>query len=122
MSHPLFDLSGRVALVSGAAAGMGKAMALGFAESGADLLLADINAAGMAETAGQIEQPGRRAVPVVCDISDGAQIGAMFERLDAELGISPVDVELTIFESPPSNWGFRGMTGDEATLSYKIDV
>ena len=46
----------------------------------------------------------------------------LFERLDAELGISPVDVELTIFESPPSNWGFRGMTGDEATLSYKIDV
>ena len=46
----------------------------------------------------------------------------LFECLDAELGISPVDVELTIFESPPSNWGFRGMTGDEATLSYKIGV
>lgn len=46
----------------------------------------------------------------------------LFERLDAELGISPVDVELTIFENPPSNWGFRDMTGDEATLSYKIDV
>ena len=46
----------------------------------------------------------------------------LFERLDAGLGISPVDVELTIFESPPSNWGFRGVTGDEATLSYKIDV
>ena len=98
MSHPLFDLSGRVALVSGAAAGMGKAMALGFAESGADLLLADINAAGMAETAGQIEQPGRRAVPVVCDISDGAQIGAMFERLDAEFG--RIDVLGNVAGSP----------------------
>jgi len=84
MSHPLFDLSGRVALVSGAASGMGRAMALGFAEAGADLMLADLNAAGMEETAGHIERLGRRAVPTVCDISDASQINAMFERLDGE--------------------------------------
>ncbi len=86
MSHPLFDLSGRVALVSGAASGMGKAMALGFAEAGADLMLADINEAGMNETAGDIEQLGRRVVPVVCNVSDATQIQAMFERLDSEFG------------------------------------
>ena len=40
MFHPLFDMSGRVALVSGAASGLGKAMAIAFAESGADLMLA----------------------------------------------------------------------------------
>ena len=51
MSHPLFDLSNRVALVSGAASGLGKAMATGFAEAGADLVLADINADGLATTA-----------------------------------------------------------------------
>jgi hypothetical protein len=33
-----------------------------------------------------------------------------------------VDVEITVNEAPASNWGFRGMTGDEADLNYKIDV
>jgi len=42
-SHPLFDLSGRVVLVSGAAQGIGRSMSLAFAEAGADLLLADLN-------------------------------------------------------------------------------
>src|SRR5690349_3607462 len=63
MSHPLFDLSGRVAFVSGAASGMGKQMSIGFAESGADVVLADINSVGAQETAHEIEKLGRRAIP-----------------------------------------------------------
>ena len=53
MHHPLFDLDGRVALVSGAASGMGRQMAIAFAEVGADLVLADINSEGMQDTAHQ---------------------------------------------------------------------
>jgi phenylpyruvate tautomerase PptA (4-oxalocrotonate tautomerase family) len=49
-------------------------------------------------------------------------IHLLFERIESELGIAPVDVEITINETPASNWGFRGMTGDEADLNYKIDV
>ena len=49
-------------------------------------------------------------------------IHLLFERIEAELGIAPVDVEITINEAPASNCGFRGMTGDEARLDYKIDV
>ena len=49
-------------------------------------------------------------------------IHLLFEKIEIELGISPIDVEITIFESPPCNFGFRGMTGDEAVLDYKIDV
>jgi NAD(P)-dependent dehydrogenase (short-subunit alcohol dehydrogenase family) len=86
MSHPLFDLSNRVALVSGAASGLGRAMALGFAESGANLLLADRNTAGMEDTAAQIERLGRRVLPVTCDVSEPAQIDALFEQLDQEYG------------------------------------
>ncbi len=86
MTHPMFDLSGRVALVSGAASGMGRAMAVALAEVGADLMLADINGDGLCSTAAEIEALGRRAVPVVCDVSDPAQIRAMFERLDREYG------------------------------------
>ena len=86
MSHPLFDMSGRIALVSGAASGMGRAMAIGFAEAGADLMLADINPQGMQNTAEHIQELGQRAVPVVCDVSNPDQIRAMFTRLDQEYG------------------------------------
>src|SRR5207248_7734380 len=51
MSGKLFDLTGRVGLVSGAAQGLGRAMAVALAEAGADVLLADRNAAGVQKTA-----------------------------------------------------------------------
>jgi phenylpyruvate tautomerase PptA (4-oxalocrotonate tautomerase family) len=51
-----------------------------------------------------------------------ALICAIFEAFTRELAIDPVDVEITIREQPAHCWGFRGMTGDEATLSYKIEV
>ncbi len=86
MTHPLFDLSGRVALVSGAAQGMGRAMAIGFAEAGADVLICDINEQGVKATAEHIEKLGRRAVPVVCDITNVEQIRAMFAQLDRAYG------------------------------------
>ena len=56
MVNSLFDLGGRIALVSGAASGMGRAMALGFAEAGADLVLADINTEGLEDTASLVEK------------------------------------------------------------------
>jgi NAD(P)-dependent dehydrogenase (short-subunit alcohol dehydrogenase family) len=86
MPAHLFDLSGRVAVVSGAAQGMGRAMATALAEAGADLLLADLNVDGVQRTAEQLRSLGRRAIPVACDMSDVAQVQALFERLDEEFG------------------------------------
>jgi NAD(P)-dependent dehydrogenase (short-subunit alcohol dehydrogenase family) len=87
MSIPsLFNLTGRVAVVSGAASGMGRAMALTFAEAGADLLLADLNAEGMGNTAAEIGRTGRRAVAVHCDVSDPEQIRVLYAKLDIEFG------------------------------------
>ena len=86
MVHPLFDLSGRVALVSGSASGLGRAMAMSLAEAGADLMLADINTAGNEATAMHIAGLGRRALSVTCDVSDPEQIRLMFARLDREYG------------------------------------
>jgi 4-oxalocrotonate tautomerase family enzyme len=51
-----------------------------------------------------------------------ALIYKIFERFEAELGISPQDVEITIFETPRHNWGIRGKTGDELALNYKVEV
>jgi hypothetical protein len=50
-------------------------------------------------------------------------IKALFNKIEAELSISPVDVEIVIKEQAPHQWGFRGITGDEANdLKYKVDV
>jgi len=49
-------------------------------------------------------------------------IRLMFERFENRLGIGPVDLEMTIFETPKHNWGFRGLPGDEHALDYKVDV
>lgn len=86
MTHPLFDLSGRVALVTGAARGMGRAMAIGFAEAGADLVLADLNGAGLDETTHLLTDLGRRAIPVVGDISEIAHIDKLMSVLDSQFG------------------------------------
>lgn len=82
----LFDLTGKVALVSGAAQGLGRAMALALAEAGADLLLVDLNLAGAAATAEQVRGYGRRAVASGCDVADPIQIKALFGQLDADFG------------------------------------
>src|SRR5207245_307390 len=45
----------------------------------------------------------------------------VFERFEESLGVSPLDVEITIFETPRHNWGFRGLPGDEHELNYKVE-
>ena len=49
-------------------------------------------------------------------------IRLLFERVGAELGIAFADIEITIYESPKCNWGFRGQTGDEIALNYKVEI
>lgn len=115
--HPLFDLTGRVAVVSGAASGMGRAMSIGLAEAGADVALLDINLPGAEATAAGIRKLGRKAVPFECNVSDAGQIRAMFERLDREFGRvdvlgnvagegatgRPEDIELSVLQKNLQN-------------------
>ena len=51
-----------------------------------------------------------------------ALIRTVFSNLQTFAGILPQDVEITIFETPKSNWGIRGQPGDELSLGYKVDV
>jgi glucose 1-dehydrogenase len=76
-----------IALVTGAAQGIGYACAEALAEDGAQLILADINADGVAAAAGKL---GGGAVAMVCDMSDPVQIAAMFDKIEAEHG--PVEI------------------------------
>lgn len=49
-------------------------------------------------------------------------IKSLFKEIEEQIGINPVDIEITIKEQPAHCWGFRGMTGDEAKLNYKVNV
>lgn len=49
-------------------------------------------------------------------------IYTLFRNIEEDFGIEPIDVEIMILESAASNFGFRGITGDEAVLDYKINV
>lgn len=49
-------------------------------------------------------------------------IHLLFERINQQLNINPQDLEITITETPQHNWGFRGMSGDEIELNYKVEV
>ncbi|MDZ8108284.1 MAG: tautomerase family protein [Nostoc sp. DedQUE12a] len=49
-------------------------------------------------------------------------IRLLIQNIHEKLNISLNDIEITIFETPKSNWGIRGLPGDELTLNYKVEV
>ncbi len=82
-------LEGKTALISGAARGIGRAIALRLAREGADVGLLDISSA-IEDTAAEVRKLGRRALAIACDISDSGQVKAAVARVAAEL--RPVDL------------------------------
>jgi NAD(P)-dependent dehydrogenase (short-subunit alcohol dehydrogenase family) len=86
----LFDLEGRVVAVTGAASGLGQAMAAGLAQAGAVVALLDVNEEGLGETRAFIEGEGGRAVTVPCDVTSSAAVQAAAERVERELGSTDV--------------------------------
>ena len=81
-----FDLSGRLAVVTGAGSGLGQAMAIGLARHGADVVAGDINDAGLKQTAAQILALGRKGSAVHCDVTQPVEVGRLFEEVDRTFG------------------------------------
>src|SRR5690349_4562425 len=70
-------LDGKVAVVTGAASGNGRGMAVRFAEEGADVVIADLDDAGMEETARLVKQQERQALTRRCDVANKADVDAL---------------------------------------------
>jgi NAD(P)-dependent dehydrogenase (short-subunit alcohol dehydrogenase family) len=79
-THPLFDLSGKTALVTGSGSGIGYAIAEGLAESGAKVTLADISAENLARSIERLKHQGLDCTGEVVDVTRKDQIAAAAER------------------------------------------
>ena len=82
MTDVVYDFSNRVVAVTGAATGIGAAVAAVFARAGAKVYLLDIDVEGGTEVAGQLD----RAVFVGCDVTDPEQVEEVFERIRTDDG------------------------------------
>jgi short-subunit dehydrogenase len=80
------ELNGKVAVVTGAASGIGRALAGVLARRGCSLALADVDEAGLAETAGQVEAQGRRASVHAVDVADWERVVAFADEAVAAHG------------------------------------
>ena len=101
----------RIAIVTGAAKGMGREICLTLAQEGAHLVVAARDAAPLKELAGEIEKLGRRAVTQVTDVTDEAQVKALVQRALTEFG-GRIDILVNC----------AGITGPVETPVWKIET
>jgi len=82
----LFDLTGKKALVTGAAVGIGRGCAVALARAGADVAIVDLNESAGKKTADEISAMGRESLFVSCDVTQKDQVQAMVRRVAGQFG------------------------------------
>ena len=104
-------LKGKKAIVTGGAAGIGRSIALALADEGADVAIADLQTAKAQAVAKQIEQKGRRAVAITCDVGDPVQVEAMVSQAVEEMGglhilvnNAAIILQGLFWETTPEDW------------------
>ena len=107
----LFDLSGRVAFVTGAGSGIGRAVSVGFARHGADVVCLDVNEDAVEESADLVRQEERRAIAATCDVTDVEQLDAVtdramaeFQRIDVAFNSVGVSAPALALDANPEDW------------------
>ena len=113
MSIPSFSLEGKVALVTGSRRGIGKAIALAFAEAGADVAVCDfvIEDGELGAVADEIQRLGRRSLAVQTDVTQKAEVDNLVKRVVDEFGVIDILVNnagiaggSTLFQTPEDEW------------------
>lgn len=107
----LNELGGRVAAVTGAASGLGRAMALAFASEGMHLALADVDQQGLEKTRAQLDFPGIKSISMRTDVSKATEVEAFAEKCARELGAihvvcnnAGVSVSGPVWETSEAEW------------------
>ena len=85
-ANTLFDLSGRVAVVTGGGSGLGQAICIGYAQVGVNVIIADINLDGAKETLATIEEQGGNAIALELDVTQREQCEALAESVSRDHG------------------------------------
>ncbi|MGW6144132.1 glucose 1-dehydrogenase [Streptomyces sp. NPDC055140] len=101
--NPTYDFEQQVALVTGAASGMGLATARAFAEAGAAVVLADIDEKAVQHAADELTAAGHQAIGVACDVTDEEQAAAMVDRAVATYGRLDMAFNNAGVQVPPSD-------------------
>jgi NAD(P)-dependent dehydrogenase (short-subunit alcohol dehydrogenase family) len=118
MTIPTLDASGKVVVITGASKGLGRAMALGFAEAGADIVVASRKIEGCELVADEVRALGRRALAVACHVGDWEQCARLVDATVADFGQIDVLVNNAgIAPVPPSLVGIT-----EELFDKTIDV
>ena len=94
--------AGKVAFVTGAGSGIGRATAIAFAAEGATVVLADIDTVGNEETARLVAEHGGRVLSVKCDVTSSSDIQAVIEKTVQEFGRLDVAFNNAGIEQPPA--------------------
>lgn len=95
----VFNLTGKTALVTGSAQGLGRATAQLFAEVGARVVIADLNAEAAGKVAAEIELKGGSAFAFAVDVSDELGVNALFDAIDAKFGAVDILVNNVAYRS-----------------------
>ena len=115
----MFDLTGRVVVVSGASSGLGAQMARGFAEQGADLVITARRMDKLQALAAELEEKGHRCLPLQCDVTDSKMVDEVAEKVEEEFG--RVDVHVNCAGSA-KNAGVLDMTNEEWDFTIDTDM
>ncbi|MDP6979002.1 MAG: SDR family oxidoreductase [Myxococcota bacterium] len=86
MADGLFDLSGKIAIVTGGSRGLGRALCLGLADAGADVVVASRDLKACDDVAREIEATGRRALAVACDMGQTEEVEGLAQRCYEHFG------------------------------------
>jgi dehydrogenase/reductase SDR family protein 4 len=117
-----FSLDGKVALVTGAGRGIGRAIALTFADAGADVVISSRTLSELEEVAEEIKAKGKKGLPVIADIAKREDLKRLVEETRTELGRVDILVNNAGYNVPPPGYSLMDAEEQAWDIIMNIDL